>query len=112
MKNTTLLLLIIAIFVIPKLSFSQFSVDGQIVQRAEVRNGAGRLIGADQDPAAFIAHRVRLQTRYEMEDFTFYVSIQDVRTWGNTPQTKATDPFLSNWVGKSSITIMSAFSEI
>jgi len=95
MKNTTLLLLIIAIFVIPKLSFSQFSVDGQIVQRAEVRNGAGRLIGADQDPAAFIAHRVRLQTRYEMEDFTFYVSIQDVRTWGNTPQTKATDPFLS-----------------
>ncbi|WP_375580001.1 alginate export family protein [Marivirga tractuosa] len=78
-----------------QLSYAQFSVDGQIVQRAEIRNGQGRLIGADQDPAAFIAHRVRLQTRYEIDGFTFYASIQDVRTWGNTPQTKATDPFLS-----------------
>jgi hypothetical protein len=78
-----------------QLSYAQFSVDGQIIQRPEIRNGAGRLIGVDQDPAAFIAHRVRLQTRYEMEGFTFYVSIQDVRTWGNTSQTKVTDPFLS-----------------
>lgn len=76
-------------------SFAQFSIDGQILQRAEFRNGQGRLIGVDQDPAAFIAHRVRLQTRYEMDGFNFYVSIQDVRTWGNTSQTKATDPFLS-----------------
>ncbi len=76
-------------------SFAQFSIDGQILQRAEFRNGQGRLIGVDQDPAAFIAHRVRLQTRYELDGFTFYASIQDVRTWGNTSQTKATDPFLS-----------------
>ncbi|WKV12955.1 alginate export family protein [Marivirga harenae] len=78
-----------------QLSYAQFSVDGQIVQRAEYRNGEGRLIGVGQDPATFIAHRMRLQTRYEMDGFTFYASIQDVRTWGNTPQTKATDPFLS-----------------
>jgi hypothetical protein len=78
-----------------QLSYAQFSVDGQIVQRAEVRNGAGRLIGVDQTPASFIAHRVRLQTKYEMEGFTFYASIQDVRTWGNAPQVKASDGFLS-----------------
>ena len=78
-----------------QMASAQFSVDGQIIQRTELRNGAGRLIGADQDPAAFIAHRVRLQTKYEMEGFTFYASIQDVRTWGNTSQVKLTDPFLS-----------------
>lgn len=78
-----------------QISSAQFSLDGQIVQRAEYRHGAGRLIGADQTPASFIAHRVRLQTRYEMEGFTFYASIQDVRTWGNTPQVNAFDGFLS-----------------
>jgi hypothetical protein len=95
MKNTFTLLLILTLFAVPFLSSAQFSVDGQIVQRAEVRNGAGRLIGVDQEPAAFIAHRVRLQTKYELEGFTFYASIQDVRTWGNTPQVKASDGFLS-----------------
>ncbi|MBK6264005.1 alginate export family protein [Marivirga sp. S37H4] len=95
MKNLVKFGLSLMLALSAQLSYAQFSVDGQLVQRAEVRNGAGRLIGVDQAPAAFIAHRVRLQTKYEMEGFTFYASIQDVRTWGNTPQTKATDPFLS-----------------
>jgi hypothetical protein len=74
---------------------AQFTVDGQIIQRGEFRNGFGQLIAKDKDPAAFIAHRARLQALYEMENFTFYMSIQDVRTWGSTPQVKATDAYLS-----------------
>lgn len=74
---------------------AQFSIDGQIVQRAEYRHGFGKLIAEGEDPAAFIAHRARLQVAYKMEGFSFYMSAQDVRTWGNTSQVKATDPFLS-----------------
>lgn len=76
-------------------SYAQFKVDGQILQRSEYRNGFGGLIRENQDPALFTAHRARLQALYEMDNFTFYMSVQDVRTWGSTPQIKATDNFLS-----------------
>lgn len=74
---------------------AQFSVDGQIIQRAEYRHGFGTLLQEGQEPAAFIGQRARLNASYKMEKATFMVSVQDVRTWGNTPQVKATDPYLS-----------------
>ena len=75
--------------------YAQFKVDGQIIQRSEFRNGLGKLISEDEKPFAFIGQRARLQAAYEMEDFTFYMSIQDIRVWGNAPQVKASDNFLS-----------------
>jgi hypothetical protein len=74
---------------------AQFTLDGQLIQRSEFRNGYNRLINEAADPAFFIAHRARLQAAYAMEGVSFFMSIQDVRTWGNTSQTKATDNFLS-----------------
>ncbi|HEV7333911.1 MAG TPA: alginate export family protein [Flavisolibacter sp.] len=76
-------------------TYAQFNLDGQLVQRTELRNGYGRLIRENADPAAFVAHRARLQASYVKESFTFLASVQDVRTWGNTPQTKLTDDYLS-----------------
>lgn len=76
-------------------SYAQFKIDGQILQRSEFRNGFGKLISENQKPFAFIGHRARLQAAYEMENFSFYMSIQDVRVWGNTSQVKASDSFLS-----------------
>ena len=43
----------------------------------------------------FIGQGARVNAQYKMDNFRFFVSIQDVRTWGNTPQVKATDGFLS-----------------
>jgi hypothetical protein len=76
-------------------SYAQFNVDGQLVQRSEYRNGYNRLINENADPAAFIAHRARLHVGYQKQAFHFFASIQDVRTWGNTSQTKLTDNYLS-----------------
>jgi hypothetical protein len=77
------------------ITHAQFNLDGQLVQRTEWRNGYGRLIPQNADAAAFIAHRARLQASYQRQAFTFLASIQDVRTWGNTPQAKLTDDYLS-----------------
>ncbi|MGM1055416.1 MAG: alginate export family protein [Bacteroidota bacterium] len=88
------LTIILSIALIPA-AHAQFNVDGQIVQRAEYRHGFGKLIEENEEAAAFIAQRARLNVQYELESFKFYVSIQDVRTWGNTPQVKPTDPYLS-----------------
>ncbi|PSL07750.1 alginate export family protein [Cecembia rubra] len=76
-------------------SFAQFNLDGQILQRSEYRNGFGSLIRDGQDPALFTAHRARLQAQYTLDNLTFYMSVQDIRVWGSTPQVKATDNFLS-----------------
>ncbi|WP_228693380.1 alginate export family protein [Lunatimonas sp.] len=74
---------------------AQFEVDGQLIQRSEYRNGFSRLIDSQEDPAFFIAHRARLQANYKMDNLTMYMSVQDVRVWGSTPQVKATDNLLS-----------------
>jgi len=82
-----------ALFAIPIMA--QFNIDGQIVQRTEYRNGYNLLIEEKEDPAVFIAHRARLQAAYKFEKLHFYMSVQDVRTWGSTQQAKANDPFFS-----------------
>jgi len=87
------LFLLVCIVVVP--ASAQFTIDGQIVQRSEYRHGFNRLILEEEDPSSFIAHRVRLRAQYTLDKFSFYAAIQDIRTWGNTSQAKATDPLLS-----------------
>lgn len=74
---------------------AQFSFSGQLVQRGEYRSGYGKLIAGNADPAAFVSQRFRLQGSYQMDKVMLYTSIQDVRTWGSTPQANITDGFLS-----------------
>ena len=76
-------------------SFAQFSVNGQYFARGEYRNGYAKPISEGFKPAAFIAHRARLEASYLNEDFSFFMSVQDVRTWGNTSQLNVSDDFLS-----------------
>lgn len=96
MKITSIIILIISFsWIFTNTVHAQFNVDGQIVQRAEYRHGFGKLIEESDEAAAFIAQRARINVQYEIESFKFYVSVQDVRTWGNTPQVKLTDGFLS-----------------
>lgn len=74
---------------------AQFTVDGQIVQRGEYRHGFNNLIDSGADAANFIAHRARIQATYKSDDLLLFMSVQDIRTWGNTSQIKASDDFLS-----------------
>src|SRR5690606_7934902 len=83
------------ILIFPLHGFAQFTVDGQILIRSEYRNGYNKPIAEGLDPAGFIAHRARLQAGYKMDRFDFYMSIQDVRTWGSTSQANVTDGLLS-----------------
>ncbi|WP_317048774.1 alginate export family protein [Algoriphagus aquaeductus] len=79
----------------PNLVFAQFNIDGQMLIRSEFRNGYNRPLAENQDPAGFIAHRARLQAGYTKDQFTFFMSIQDIRTWGSSSQANLSDDFLS-----------------
>lgn len=86
---------IISLLFVSFLAQAQFTIDGQVVQRGEYRHGFSKLFGENDDPAAFIGQRARLQAGYKLDGLTMQVSVQDVRVWGNTTQAKASDDFLS-----------------
>lgn len=95
MKNNLLKLSAAMVLVTVSSSFAQFNLDGQLIQRAEYRNGFGKLLNQGEESAGFIGQRARLAANYQKDNLSIHVSIQDVRTWGSAPQTKTTDGYLS-----------------
>ncbi len=61
-----------------------FSVNGQYMNRAEYRHGFFTLAAPEQEAAFFISQRARVMTSLKFQGAEFYVSIQDIRTWGST----------------------------
>ncbi|MCB9263225.1 MAG: hypothetical protein H6607_12695 [Flavobacteriales bacterium] len=78
---------------------AQFTFNAQSLQRGEYRNGYNKIMSLHTAPAVFVAHRLRLETTYKMDSVKFYMSVQDIRTWGATPSTKLSDNFLSLYEG-------------
>lgn len=89
---------------------AQFRIGGQLIQRGEYRHGYGKLIEDSLSPSSFISQRLRLQGSYKLNHLNFYMSIQDIRTWGNTPQIKLNDGFLSVHEAWGEINIDSSWS--
>ncbi len=76
-------------------SYAQFSLEGQLRPRTELRNGFKKPILPGQEPAVFTEQRTRLVAGYKAEKFAFKFSIQDVRIWGETGQINKSDQLLS-----------------
>lgn len=87
--------LAILMLLVPLHGFAQFTVDGQLLVRSEFRHGYNKPLAEGLDPAGFIAHRARIQAGYTVDRLNFYMSIQDIRTWGSTGQANIADDFLS-----------------
>lgn len=65
---------------------AQLTVDAEIRPRAEYRHGFKALANQDQDAAFFIDQRSRINLGFMGSRTEVYVTLQDVRTWGNQPQ--------------------------
>ncbi len=89
---------------------AQMEWNGQLVQRAEYRHGFGKLIAKGSQPSTFISQRLRLQGTYSFKHFQLFASVQDIRTWGSTAQTKLTDGLLSVHEGWASVSLDSSWS--
>lgn len=84
-------ILLLIIGLIATQTFAQFTLDGEFRPRTEFRNGFKTLNPSNLDPALSTSQRTRLNTKYEAENYSFYVSIQDVRVWGDVPQLNVAD---------------------
>ena len=70
----------------PIITIAQLTISGEIRPRAEYRHGFKNLADKNQDAAFFIDQRSRLNFDLTSKKVQYYLSLQDVRTWGNQPQ--------------------------
>ncbi len=67
-------------------SYAQLTINGELRPRAEYQNDTKTLNADATDPALFVSQRTRINTKFKTETYTFYVSMQDVRVWGDVKQ--------------------------
>lgn len=68
-------------------SQAQFTLTGQLRDRAEMREGLGNLVPLGSRAAGFISQRTRLNFGYKWDRVTFGMTVQDVRVWGQDAST-------------------------
>jgi hypothetical protein len=95
MKNVRKLLLTCAAGAITATSFGQFTLSGEYRPRAEYRHGFQSVADSNQSSAFFLDQRMRLNLDYKVSDYEFYLSVQDIRTWGSNGQLNVSDGFMS-----------------
>lgn len=69
----------------------EFGIDLQLRPRAEYRHGFKTLVPDAADAAIFISQRSRLNFNYGSEKLNAYISLQNVRTWGDVNTLAAKD---------------------
>jgi hypothetical protein len=67
------------------------TISGEIRPRYEFRHGFKTLKPDDADPAHFISQRTRLNALFANKTFKAYLSLQDVRVWGDVNQLNQKD---------------------
>lgn len=84
-------LLIIAMLLLSSYAIAQVKVDAELRPRFEYRHGYKTLFPDNADAAAFVSQRTRLNASYTDKKLEFYLSVQDIRVWGDVPQLNSSD---------------------
>jgi Alginate export len=90
MKQIKIISLLLFISLIAKVN-AQLKVDAELRPRFEYRHGYKTLFPDNEDPAAFVSQRSRLNFYYKTEKLNFFLSFQDVRVWGDVSQLNTSD---------------------
>ena len=88
MRRFLLSLLFIGIFIVMAgdLLAQVVKISAEVRPRYEFRHGYKTLFPDDAKPASFVSQRTRLNGFFANETFKAYVSLQDVRVWGDVNQ--------------------------
>ncbi|MEE4260598.1 MAG: alginate export family protein [Bacteroidales bacterium] len=90
-KLYSLALLFILILMAGSILAQQINVSAEIRPRYEFRHGYKILFPDDAKAANFISQRTRLNGFFSNQTFKAYVSLQDVRVWGDVNQLNTSD---------------------
>ncbi len=96
MKRAIYLITIIMLslwFSIGTTTAQEVKISGELRPRYEMRHGYKTLIPDDIKAANFISQRTRLNAFYGNSNYKFFLSIQDVRVWGDVKQLNKNDVY-------------------
>lgn len=68
-----------------------FEVNLELKPRFEYRHGFKTLIPDEEEAASFVSQRSRLNLKYGSEKLDAYLSLQNIRVWGDVPTMSASD---------------------
>ncbi len=89
--KTKHLLLLVVILVSSKM-LAQFTFSGEFRPRTELLSNGYKTLNSDgSDAILSTSQRTRLNTKFVSENYTFFVSLQDVRVWGDVKQLNSAD---------------------
>ncbi len=88
MKHLTTAILLLLMF---QSGFSQLTLSGEFRPRAEARHGYKNMPALGVATGFFIDQRTRFNLDYKADGFRTYLSLQDVRVWGNQKQLVANE---------------------
>lgn len=89
------LAIVLSLFFVSMNVMAQFSMNGEIRPRGEYRHGFKTLATTNQESAAFIDQRSRMNLNFLNENYRVKISIQDIRVWGSQPQLVSKDGLTS-----------------
>jgi len=93
---------LISLFIIALMAFwfvaetaiaQEVKISAELRPRYEMRHGYKKLIPDDVNAANFVSQRTRLNAFYATNNYRFYLSLQDVRVWGDVPQLNTNDVY-------------------
>jgi len=70
------------IFLISSNAYAQFTLDGEFRNKAMYLDGYKELRNKTKHPYGIIIQRSRINLNYTNENISYYLSLQDVRSWG------------------------------
>lgn len=91
MKSVVKLVLLGIFLIMTTNTYSQLIFSAQVRPRAEFRNGFGTLSDSTTNPAFSISQRTRFDLSYNRDKVQLFISLQDIRTWGDVRQLNASD---------------------
>lgn len=93
----SVLIVFASLFFLSQPVWAQFTIDAELRTRGELSHGARALAAPDQEIGFYIGQRTRLNFGYGSKWIDLYVSLQDIRVWGSTPQMTMADG-ASTWL--------------
>lgn len=82
---------LLALVAVAAQSYGQLTISGELRPRTELRKGYKSLTPDDAESALFVSQRTRINTAYKTDAYTFFLSFQDVRVWGDVKQLNVAD---------------------
>ncbi len=96
MKNfiSLSIIAVMALWFVAETAIAQeVKISAELRPRYEMRHGYKTLIPDDVKAANFVSQRTRLNAFYGTNNYRFYLSLQDVRVWGDVPQLNSNDVY-------------------